>query len=72
MDDKVIYTPEGHKITMVALDKLSGETIWRSESLQDTTAYVSSIMIKRGDKKIIATVIRNYLIGVDAENGNIF
>ena len=72
VDEKVIYTPGGHKTTMVALDKLTGETIWTSETLYDTTAFVSPILIERGDNKIIVNVLSNYLIGVNAENGEIF
>lgn len=71
VEDKVIYTPGGHKTTMVALDKNTGETIWSSKTLHDTSAYVSPILIERGDKKIIVTVLSHNIIGVDAEDGNI-
>ncbi len=70
-DDKVIYTPGGHKTTMVALNKKTGETIWTSETLHDTSAYVSPILIEQGDKKIIVNVLSHHIIGVDVENGNI-
>ncbi len=70
-DQKVIYTPGGHKTTVVALDKYTGETIWTSESIHDTTAYVSPILVERGGHKIIVNILRNYLIGVNAENGKI-
>jgi outer membrane protein assembly factor BamB len=71
VDNKVIYTPCGHETTMVALDKINGEIIWTSPTLNDTSAYVSPILVERNGEKIILTVLRNYLIGVDAENGNI-
>jgi outer membrane protein assembly factor BamB len=72
VDDKVIYTPGGHKTTMVALDKHTGETLWTTETLHDTTAFVSPILVERGDYKIIVNVLGKYLIGVNAENGKIF
>ena len=72
VDNKVIYTPGGHKTTMVALDKNTGETIWTSETLHDTTAFVSPILIEREDNKIIVNILGKYLIGVNAENGKIF
>jgi len=72
VDNKVIYTPGGHKTTLVALDKQTGETIWTSETLHDTSAFVSPILIEREDNKIIVNVLSNYLIGVNAENGKIF
>jgi outer membrane protein assembly factor BamB len=71
VDNKVIYTPGGHKTTMVALDKQTGETVWTSETLNDTSAYVSPILIEQGDKKIIVNVLSHNIIGVDVENGNI-
>jgi outer membrane protein assembly factor BamB len=70
-DDKLIYTPGGHVTTMVALNKETGKTIWTSEAIPDTTGYVSPILIERGGKKIIVTVLAKYIIGVDAENGKI-
>ena len=32
---------------MVALDRESGETVWMSESLLDSTAYVSPLLIRQ-------------------------
>ncbi len=71
VDDKVIITPGGHKTTMVALDKKSGEIIWSSKTLHDSCAYVSPILVELGEKKIIVNVLSHNIIGVDAENGNI-
>lgn len=70
-DDKVIYTPAGTETTMVAMDKITGETIWASKSITDTSGYVSPLLIERGGKKIIVTFLANYLIGVDASDGTI-
>jgi len=71
VDDKVIYTPGGPKTTMVALNKMTGETIWQSVSLDDSSAYVSPRLIQYGNKKIIITLINKYFLGVDANNGKI-
>jgi len=71
VDNKVIYTPGGDNTTMIALDKLSGETIWQTESLHDSTAYVSPVYFERGGKKIITTLTRNYLVGIDSKDGGI-
>ena len=56
---------------MVALNKTTGKTIWKTESLQDSTAYVSPILINYEGKQIIATITANYFFGVNASNGNI-
>ena len=71
IDDKVIYTPGGYKTTMVALDRNNGQTIWMTESLKDSTAYVSPILAEYGGKKIIVGVLSNYIYGVDARDGTI-
>jgi outer membrane protein assembly factor BamB len=71
VDDKVIYTPAGEKTTMVALNKFTGETVWQSASLHDTSAYVSPRLIQPGNSRIIVTTINKYFMGVDPANGNI-
>ncbi len=71
LDDKVFYTPGGNKTTMVALDKLTGETIWTTETLKDNPSYASPIVIEKEETKYIVNVTEDYVIGVDAENGEI-
>jgi outer membrane protein assembly factor BamB len=71
VDDKIVFTPGGHKTSMVALDKLNGKTIWQTETLHDTTAMVTPTLIRYGNKRIIVNVMIKYIIGVDADNGNI-
>lgn len=71
VDDKVIFTAAGDRTTIVALNKETGETIWESESLNDTTAYASPILINENGKDIIINVLANYLLGVEASNGDI-
>lgn len=71
IDDKLFYTPGGTTTTLVALDRNTGETIWKSESLRDSTAYVSPLAVPCGDKNIIATISANYFFGLDAKDGKI-
>jgi len=71
VDDKVIYTPCGDKTTMIAVDKTTGETTWMSECIQDNSAYCSPIVVERNEIKLIITVTGNYVLGVNAENGEI-
>ncbi|MBD3182317.1 PQQ-binding-like beta-propeller repeat protein [Candidatus Poribacteria bacterium] len=71
VDNKVIYTPCGDKTTVVAMDKMTGETVWMSETLNDQSGYVSPLLVEIGDLKLIVTVTGTYIIGVNADNGNI-
>ena len=71
VDDKVICTPGGSQTTMVALNKNTGETVWQTKSLNDTTAFVSPILVPYGGKKIIVNVTTHYVLGVNAQDGNV-
>ncbi|NVO18934.1 MAG: PQQ-like beta-propeller repeat protein [Bacteroidetes bacterium] len=69
--NKLIYTPAGPATTMVALNKETGETTWASETLNDTSAYVSPLLVEFAGKKIIVTIINKYLVGVEESSGKI-
>ena len=70
-DDKVIYTPAGDQTTMVALNKDTGELIWKTESFGDTGAYVSPILISyKGKRQIIGSTAK-HVIGVNPDNGTV-
>lgn len=71
VDDKLIFTPGGNQTTIVAYNKLTGELIWKSESINDDPSYVSPLLISRNNKNIIVTVTNNYIIGVLAKTGEI-
>jgi len=72
LDDKLFFTCGGEKTTMVALDKLTGETLWMSEPLSENPSYASPIIVKNEENRIIVNVTENYIIGVDPENGVIY
>jgi outer membrane protein assembly factor BamB len=71
VDDKLIFTPCGEKTTMVALNRLTGETIWQSESIHDTTSFTSPVLITIDDKVAIFNSTKNYDLLVDCNTGGI-
>ncbi len=71
LGEKVFFTPAGNKTTMVALNKMTGETIWQSESLNDISSYVSPLLVDINGKQIIVQVTQNYIIGVSPQDGKI-
>jgi outer membrane protein assembly factor BamB len=71
VDNKVIFTPAGHETTVVALDRMTGETIWKSPTMKDVGAYVSPVCISIDGENQIIGVTGNYIIGVEAETGKI-
>jgi outer membrane protein assembly factor BamB len=71
IDDKVIITPCGYQTTMVALNRLTGRTIWKSESLQDSNFFTSPVLINGKNKKYIfqSTNLHNFI--ADSRTGAI-
>ncbi len=70
-DNAVISSPVGNETVMVALDKKTGEPIWKTESLGDVRSYVSPLLVEyKGNKMIIAVTI-NHVVGVNPEDGTI-
>jgi outer membrane protein assembly factor BamB len=71
IDDKLIFTPCGDKTTMVALNRLTGKTIWQSESIQDSTSFTSPVLISINNKKVIFNSTKHFDILVDCSSGQI-
>ncbi len=71
VDNKVFYTPGGNITTMIAIDKLTGETIWTSESLEDEPAYVSPLLVNWNGKQMIVNLTKNFVFGIDPDHGEI-
>lgn len=71
INDKVFITPGGFKTSMVALDKLSGKTVWASESLKDSSTYVSPLAIERNGKQFIIGQTQKRIFGISPDDGKI-
>ncbi len=71
VDNMVIATPGGKDASVVALDKNSGKTIWTTKGLSDKGSYCSPILVERGGKKIIVTMLENHVVGIDAADGKV-
>jgi len=67
----LIATPCGKNTTVVALDKMTGKTLWKSASLGMNRSNVSPMVIHHYDKDYIITATQTHLISVDASNGEI-
>lgn len=70
IDGNVLYiTPGGPNATIVAMDKKTGKTIWKSEGLSDPAGYSSCITAVVGGVKCIATITAKAGVGVRASDG---
>jgi len=71
--DKLIVTPGGDETTVIALDKHTGDLIWKSEPLMTERSNGSPVFFENdtmGLQQIIA-MNRTHVLGVDPENGEI-
>ena len=70
-DNKVIYTPCGDQTTMVALNRNTGEEIWKTRAIGEKSGYVSPIMIEyKGKRQIVGSTCQT-AFGVNPETGEI-
>ena len=69
--DKLYFSPGGPETMTIALNKTTGELIWKSASLNDKPGYVSPILINYAGKKMIVNVSMGNVFAVDASNGEI-
>ncbi len=68
--DLVVVTPGGKEATLVALNKHTGEEVWRAQVPEgDAAAYASIVILEAGDVKQYVQFLANGVVGVDASNG---
>ncbi len=70
--DRVICTPGGKDATIVALNKKTGETVWTSKGLSQSSAYCSPILVEHGGKRLILTLVEKAFVGIDANTGQVY
>jgi outer membrane protein assembly factor BamB len=69
--DKVVCTPGGSKGTVAALDKKTGEVLWRSKDFTDTAAYSSLVVGNAGGVRQYVQMTGDSVAGVAAEDGRL-
>ena len=69
--DHVIVTPGGRGAGVVALDKMSGKTVWVSKELSDGAGYSSPIVADVGGVRTIMTFTADAGVGLRASDGKL-
>ncbi|MCX5758350.1 MAG: PQQ-like beta-propeller repeat protein [Candidatus Hydrogenedentes bacterium] len=69
--NRVICTPGGKDAVVVALDKMTGETIWATKGLDDRASYCSPVIVAHNGRRILLDETSKYVLGVDADNGTL-
>ncbi len=70
-DDKVIFSPGGPQTEIVALDKDTGELIWKTQSTSESDAYCPPLAFTHADKKFIVTLMENSVWFINAQDGKL-
>jgi len=72
VDSNYVYcTPGGANSNVVCLDRFTGKTIWASKAKGSIAAYCSPNIIDLPTIKILVTLTKEYLIGIDMKNGDL-
>lgn len=71
VDDLVVYSTGGEKVTLVAFNKNDGSEVWKTKSLGGGKSYASSVLVKHEGREMILTQTANNLIAIHPENGEI-
>ena len=68
--DLVVCTPGGTDATLVALDRKTGDVVWKSPLAEgDQAAYASMIVVEVGGLKQYVQFLQKGLVGVEAKSG---
>ncbi|RPH60469.1 MAG: polyvinylalcohol dehydrogenase, partial [Acidobacteria bacterium] len=69
--NNVIVSPGGRNAGIVALDKMSGKTVWTSKELSDEAGYASAIVADVQGVRTVMTLTSEAGIGVRASDGKL-
>jgi outer membrane protein assembly factor BamB len=69
--DRVFCTPGGRSVTIVALDRHTGKTIWEIKAGSDTSGYCSPCIVQHGKRRLLLTMTGKSVVGVDADTGEL-
>ena len=71
VDNIVIASPGGKKASVVAFNINDGKVVWEAEPIESSPQYINPQLVEHGGKKMIVTVMAEYIFAVDAKNGKI-
>lgn len=71
IDDKVICSPGGKSTSIVALNKMTGELIWKSQSMEGPRGYASATIYEYKNIKYILALLSTHIIALVPETGEI-
>lgn len=70
-DKAVFYVTGGEVTSVIALNKIDGNLLWKTKSLGGTRAYASSVIIEKAGLHLLLAQTANDLLAINVENGEI-
>ena len=67
--DKLFCTPGGKTNNVMALNRLTGETIWSSKGLGELSAYCTPLLVRLPSRQLLVTHTASHVIGIDTSHG---
>lgn len=67
--DKLFCTPGGKTNNVMALNRMTGETIWNCSGLGETSAYCTPLLVKLPNLQLLVTHTSGNVLGIDASTG---
>jgi outer membrane protein assembly factor BamB len=72
LDANNVYCfPGGVTNNVVALNRLTGKTVWTSKALGDTVSYCSPVIINLAARSVLVTFTVHYIMGLDTKTGEL-
>jgi outer membrane protein assembly factor BamB len=67
--NRLYCTPAGFQVSLVCLNRFSGNTIWKSPGNGESAAYCSPLLVNHNGRKLIISMSQRSVFAVNAENG---
>lgn len=71
VNNLVITVPAGKQTAMLALNKNTGETVWKTNKLSGNRSYVSPVLYKRNRVELIIGMTSEVLFAVNPKTGKV-
>lgn len=69
--DKLFCTPGGKTNNIMALNRMTGATIWSSSGLGELSAYCTPLLVQLPGRQLLVTHTANHVLGIDAASGKL-
>ncbi len=66
-----VYCTPGGPFSVVALNRFTGDVIWKSKNNGESSAYCSPMWVKHTNRNMLITLLQKSVIGIDGDSGEL-